>query len=305
MDNKEKNFVSVLVCLNREDESSEVMSFFNKVESIIASKFEKYELVVVNNACQPSYIEELREWGKARSHPLTILHMSIQQDRENCMSAATDAAIGDFIFEFDSPFFPCEKEILTCAYEKALEGNDIVSICPIQQRLVSKFFYFVFNRNSLSAYPIRTDICRIVSRRAINRVQSACWNIPYRKAAYAASGLKSAVIEFPGKGTNRHPECFRRAVESVLLYTNAGYVFSMLVTVAMMMVTLVAMVYTIVVFYIGLPIEGWTTTMLVLTFGLTGLFGIMTIIIKYLSLILGLVFRKPQYLIENIEKIQK
>lgn len=45
--------------------------------------------------------------------------------------------------------------------------------------------------------------------------------------------------------------------------------------------------------------------MFVLTLGFAGLFAVLTIIIKYLSLLVDLVFKKQNYLIESIEKIQK
>ena len=45
--------------------------------------------------------------------------------------------------------------------------------------------------------------------------------------------------------------------------------------------------------------------MLVLTFGLLGLFIVLSIIIRYLSLLLDMTFRKQKYLVEGIEKIQK
>ena len=50
---------------------------------------------------------------------------------------------------------------------------------------------------------------------------------------------------------------------------------------------------------------GFTTTMLVLTGSFFGVFAILTIIIKYLSLLVNLIFKKQRYLVESIEKISK
>lgn len=62
-------------------------------------------------------------------------------------------------------------------------------------------------------------------------------------------------------------------------------------------------IYTVVIFYAGQPVEGWTTTMFVLTIGLFGLFTLQAIIIKYLSLILELIFQKTKYRIESVQKL--
>ena len=65
------------------------------------------------------------------------------------------------------------------------------------------------------------------------------------------------------------------------------------------------LVYVVDVFCKGHLIEGWTTTMFVITFGFTGFFAILSIIVKYLALLVDITFKQQKYLIESIEKIQK
>lgn len=69
--------------------------------------------------------------------------------------------------------------------------------------------------------------------------------------------------------------------------------------------SLAELVYTLVVFITGHPVEGWTTTMFVITVGFSGLFAVLTIVVKYLSLLVDLVFKQQKYLVESIEKLQK
>ena len=145
----------------------------------------------------------------------------------------------------------------------------------------------------------------LVSRRAINRVHASSPHLPYRKAAYAASGLAMADLEFDGRLTDRAAGRFRLAVDSLALYTDAGYRLSAGVAVAMMLVALAELAYTLLVFATGHPIQGWTTTMFVLTLGFAGVFAVLAIVVKYLSLLVDLVFKRQKYLIEGIEKIQK
>ena len=45
--------------------------------------------------------------------------------------------------------------------------------------------------------------------------------------------------------------------------------------------------------------------MLFMSFAFFGLFGILTIIVKYLSVIVGLLFKRQQYMVEGLEKITK
>ena len=72
-----------------------------------------------------------------------------------------------------------------------------------------------------------------------------------------------------------------------------------------MSLALAELIYTLVIFATGHPVEGWTTTMFVITVGFAGLFAVLTIVVKYLSLLLNLTFRQQKYLVESIEKLQK
>jgi polyisoprenyl-phosphate glycosyltransferase len=68
----------------------------------------------------------------------------------------------------------------------------------------------------------------------------------------------------------------------------------MLMTLMMMTATLGAAIYSIVVFAIGKPVEGFTTTMLVITGSFFGVFAILAIIIKYLSVLVDLIFLRTK-----------
>lgn len=301
--NKEKNFVSAVVYLH--NDGARAVEFFRRITAVLDAHFEQYELVAVDDACTDATVEGLRQWAAGQDKPLTMLHMSLCQGLEPCMNAGLDAAIGDYVYEFDSTAMPYDKEMIFQAYQTALQGNDIVSVCPTRTSGSSRLFYRVFNANSHSAYQLRTDAFRLVTRRAINRVHASSENLPYRKAAYAASGLRMADLEFEGqmgdKGTGR----LALAADSLALYTDAGYKVSAGVAIVMMVLALIELAYTLVIFCAGHPIEGWTTMMFVLTLGFAGVFAVLAIVVKYLSLLVDLTFKKQKYLVESIEKIQK
>jgi len=71
----------------------------------------------------------------------------------------------------------------------------------------------------------------------------------------------------------------------------------------MALFTILVAIYTIIIFINNEPVQGWTTTMLFLSFAFCGLFIILTIIIKYLEIIIELIFKKKNYTIESIEKL--
>ena len=95
------------------------------------------------------------------------------------------------------------------------------------------------------------------------------------------------------------------AANSLLLFTDIGYRFAKFMTVFMMIVSVFMVFYSVVVYLTANPVVGWTTTILFLSVAFFGLFGILTIIIKYLQLLVDLVFKRKQYSFESIEKLTK
>ena len=302
-ENKEKNFITAVVYLH--DDEARVVPFMQMLNERLDARFEQYEIIAVDDRCTDGTVQALRAWAKDLKKPLTILHMSLYQGVESAMNAGLDCAIGDYVYEFDSTEALWPADCIGAAYDAAMQGSDIVSVCPSRQRASSQWFYRLFNASSHSAYKLRTDAFRLVSRRAINRVHAVSEKLPYRKAAYAASGLKMTDLVYEGMAPRRAEGRLGLAVDSLALYTDAGYKLSLGLTGAMLLLTLFELVYTLVIYFNGRPIEGWTTTMLVLTVGFLGLFALFAVALKYLSLILELTFKRQTSLVEGIEKIQK
>lgn len=299
--NKEQNYVSAVVYVDKVDHQT--MNFFDAVNTCLDQHFLNYELIAVTTYNGNHDDSPLRNWSKSLKRPLTLVHMSLKQSHEQCMNAGLDISIGDYVYEFDSTEQPYEIDLIWNAYELAMKGNDIVSVCPKTEKFISQCFYHIFNAHSNAEYKLRSDVFRLVSRRAINRAHAISENLPYRKATYATCGLKMDEIEFDGKLSYKKSERFDLAVDSLSLYTDFGYKFSLGLTLLMLLGTIAILIYTFSVYFMGNPVSGWTTTMLVLSGGMTGIFALLAVMIKYLSLILMLVFKKQSYLVENVEKL--
>lgn len=307
MAGKEKNFVSAVVYLG--DEADSAAPFLSAVTGQLAARFEQYELVFVEDFSRDGTEANVKAFLAEMESPppVTMIHMSIRQGRELAMNAGIDMAIGDFVYEFDTMQMHYPASLIDDAYDTCLKGNDIVSVSPKKNRgLGSALFYKLFNASSRSRYKLQTDVFRLLSRRAINRVHSISPTMPYRKAAYAASGLKIATLTYEGEA-GRLAEHMRlsRAADSLALYTGLGYKASLVVSIAMLLFTVGVLVYTLIINLSGIvdPVPGWTTTMLVLGGGFFGVFLILAIVLKYLSLLVDMLFRKQKYLVESVEKI--
>lgn len=315
MKNREKNFVSAVVYVRNNEKT--IKDFLENINALFSENFEKYEIICVNDASEDNSVAKVKEAAALMEKVnVSIVSMSFYQGIEAAMLAGIDIAIGDFVYEFDNAYIDFDLDMIMQIYYKSLEGFDIVSAAADRkQKFSSELFYSIFNKYTNYQYELRTESFRVLSRRAINRASSLNKTMPYRKAVYANCGLKYTTLTYAGlpvsNGEAVHmdkKEKIRRrnlAVDSLILFTDVAYRFSTGMTILMMCITVLMAAYTVFIFVTGNPTAGWTTTLAFLSLAFFGLFGILTVVIKYLSILVNLVFKKQKYTFESIEKLTK
>ena len=309
--NKEDKFVSVVVYLHNDEKFVEL--FIKKVSSMLSSSFLNYELICVDDGSSDNTIQKAKEVAESIDDCTTsIVKLNNHQGYEAAMNAGVDMAIGDYVFEFDSAIVDYDFSLVMEVYDKMSEGYDIVSASnTLYKRASSNIFYNIFNEGAKLQYNVQSESFRIVSRRAINKIYSMGRAIKYRKAFYANCGLKSTCIEYKGekkllkyRESNREHRADTAAV-SLILFTNIAYKVSLGISIFMMLATVFMAIYTVATFITQNAIEGFTTTMLVITGSFFAVFVLLAVIIKYLSVLVQIVFEKQEYRIESIEKISR
>lgn len=301
--NKEKNYLSVVIYIYNNEK--EIKKYLSKIYKLLESYFEKIEIICVNDASTDMSVKEIKKSLKQEFLTLNIINMSYHEGIEKSMVAGTNLAIGDFIIEIDSINLDYELEKLIEIYYECLKGYDIVTLSPNSNTIKSKIFYKIFNKYSKTKNKIYTEKARILSRRAINRLGMMFNQILYRKIAYLNCGLKTKNIKYENNFKQKSLSTRELAIDSLLIFTEAGYKFSLFMS-ALMIISIIFMAsYTLIFYLYKKPIEGWTTTLLFLSFCFFGLFVLLTIIIKYLSLIIENSYYKDYNNISSIEKISK
>ncbi len=309
---KEKKFISLVVYLH--DVEDYIEYFLDKVLPVCENHFQEFEIVCVDDGCTDDTVGKLRAYIEKNQVKamVNVVHMSFFQGLESAMNAGRDIAIGDFVYEFDDVFVDYEPDLLLKVYEKLLEGNDIVAArSKGKLRLSSKLFYALYNSTSRAKAKIGPETFRIVSRRAINRIKSMGQYIPYRKAVYMNCGLKNDTINYESKDKDARvknkivaKERTSLALDSFIYFTNAMEKVSAIISGLFLLLTVGTGLYVISDFFnSNKPVEGWLSTMSFLALGFFGVFALLTIILKYLSVMLNLVFRQQRYLVADIEKV--
>lgn len=308
--NKEENFISAVVYVNNSESNLEY--FLTNLISILKENFKKIEIVCVNDFSKDNSLNIIKQIGEnLKDINLSVINMSYYHGVEASMVAGVDLSIGDFVFEFDSVYADYDFKEIMNVYRLALKGSDIVRAVPKNNKdTKANFFYFLFNKFSNLEYKIYRESFRILSRRAINRINSLNPNITYRKPVYAKCGLKMDTIKYDVNKTFKEKRGeegyrFQLAIDSLILFTNVGYNFSIFITILMLLVTIFMVIYVIVIRFLKNPVEGWTTTILFLSLSFFGLFSILTLVLKHLNIIINLLHNKKNYTFESIIKLTK
>lgn len=308
----EKKFISIVAYLHNAENN--IVNFLDTVIGVCQSNYEKLEVILVNDACEDGTMEQLRKYME--NHPqnmmVNVVHMSCFQGLESAMNAGRDIAIGDFVYEFDDILVDYSPEVVLKAYQELIKGYDIVSVKSCgKNRLTSRMFYALFNKTSCGTAKIGPETFRIISRRAINRVRTIGQYIPYRKAMYMNCGLKATTIAYDSTNQNIRvknstiiSERTDLAIDSFIYFTNALERISAIISGVFLLITILVGVYIIADFFSQDKIvEGWVSTMGFMAMGFFGVFVLLTIILKYLSVLINLIFKQQRYLVADIEKL--
>ncbi|MBR4530670.1 MAG: glycosyl transferase family 2 [Lachnospiraceae bacterium] len=309
--NPDQTFISAVASVGAD--RSELTGFLMLVEQTLTGRFLQGEIILVVRDDAEEAGREIREYFAA--HPTKLLTSIVTMDaasgQESAMNAGRDIAIGDYVFEFDDIHVDYDGAVILEAYEKSLTGYDIVTARNDRRsRFTSRLFYRTYNRLSGAGRGLGPSTFRVLSRRAINRVKSLSTYIPYRKAVYENAGLASAEVIYHSTdegGANRHSVRQARsglAVDSFIYFTNLMERISLTVCGVFFLIAVIVVIYVIVSLCSDEQLSsGWVSIMGFLSIGFTGLFGLLTIVIRYLSVLVDLTFRRQQYLIKDIEKI--
>ena len=309
---REHNFVSSIIYLHNDEEY--VSEFLAKLCKVMEQNFEKYEIICVNDGCIDNTVEELKRYQAQNGdgHALSLINLSYYQGMEAAMNAGRDLAVGDFLFEFDQCTMDFEEDLIMKVYRRALEGYDVVAAAPRNYvPLSSRLFYTIYNFGSRLKNKLRQERFRIVSRRAVNRVNQLNAYIPYRKAMYMNCGLKADTIVFDNKKNmnrkhNKEEMGSRStlAMDTVIIFTNLLERASMFLSILFFVILILMFGYVVTSFFSAQkPVEGWLSLMGLMSLGFFMMFLMLTLIFKYLSVILNMMFKRQQYVIEGVDKL--
>jgi polyisoprenyl-phosphate glycosyltransferase len=307
---REKRFISFVVCVGDEEITAD--TFLSELIRLAEEMFESWEVIVVLNGSPDGTGRAIRETVKS-SAGVILITLAWRHDEELAMLAGTDFAIGDLIYEIESTYRDWPLEILATLYERCLAGNDIVSAAPDRPlSLGSKLFYYLLRKMSYLNLELTTEELRLVSRRSLNAVLSAKETTRYRKALYKSSGFPCATVTYkPLHEKRKRPQDgllnrIGTAFDVLISFSSFGYNIGILFSVLFLILSIGIGVFAVDRYLVRKEIaSGWTTLSLFLSFGFSGIFLVLGLLGKYLSMALIELQQRSPYRVSSVMRIEK
>jgi len=311
INNKDSCFVSAVIYVH--DDESIIADTLRSIARTLSTRFANIELICVDDASRDKSVEIIRNISSELPiGSISLIKMGNYHGLEKSMSAGLDKAVGDFVYEIDSAIMDYRPELLLEIYQRSLQGYDIVSACPQRAPTNSKLFYKLLSSAGNENYTLSTETLRILTRRAINRIDGTNKNIFYRKIVYTTSGLSTDSIIYEQdkakkKKNSRKVRNTRMnlAVDTLIVFTNLAYRISITLSIIMAIFMFIAGIYTVIAYFSGAQImEGWAPIMGLISAGFTGVFLILTALIKYFDILVKQTFYQKNYLISTIDELK-
>lgn len=298
-------FLSIVVYAR--DVGDVVPDWLGALSEHLAARYELFEVVVVDDGSTDDTARAAADAANAMAGAVHVVELARPHGLERAMLAGIARTTGDWIVELDDCPPAHDFELIDEMYALASSGHDIVAATAGASTRTAGWFYALVNRASYLDEPLVTERSRVVSRRAVNAMLDLPERTRYRKALYSLTGLSKTSIDFsPTRHVHRGggERAVATAVDILIAFSNVGPRLAQLLAAAFAVITLLSAGYVVVVNLVSdSVVEGWTTLMVLLSFGFAGLFLLLGVLGEYLARILAEVRARPLYFVEREHSI--
>ncbi|MBG9735021.1 glycosyltransferase [Paenibacillus alvei] len=304
---KEQVFISVVIYTHN-DETIIEETLIN-LDQAVNRAFKNYEIIIVNDCSEDNTLIKAREVSKRINGDTTIINLSRKHGVEHAMMAGLNRSMGDFVYEIESAVVDYPLELIQEMFKTATKGGfDIVAASSGLTSWKSKMFYALLNKLSYLQLSLSTENVRLVTRRALNSMLNLKEKVRYRKALYEYTGYSKKLINYnsstnnPVKSKQLNRENISLALDALVSFSNFGLKMSHILSSLFFVFSVFMGSYALYNYFFNKSVvQGWTTLMILISFGFAGIFFIVGIIGEYISRILVELQNRPFYSTKSVE----
>lgn len=302
--------LSIIVPVYNEDDVIKI--FHQKTSSVLDSQPFDAEIIYVNDGSTDSTLEKLLQLKEVDSR-IIIADLSRNFGKEIAMTAGLDYCKGDAVVIIDADLQD-PPELIPELILKWQAGYDVVYAKRISRegesalkKLTSKVFYRILKHVSRVTIPEDTGDFRLMSRRAVNALNSLRERNRYMKGLFAWIGYPQTAVlyhrdpRYAGESKWNYYSLWNLAVEGITSFSTAPLKMS---TYMGLLTATGAFLYGIWIIFktliYGDPVAGFPTMMAIILFLGGSQLLALGIIGEYLGRIFSESKQRPLYLINGL-----
>lgn len=269
-----------------------------------------YELVLVDDGSRDRTWDEIVKAGKEDENILGV-HFSRNFGKESAIYAGLAQATGDVVAVMDCDL-QHPPETLLQMYHLWEEGYEVVegikkSRCreSFLYRESAGFFYRIMSRITKIDMQNASDF-KMMDRKVVDSILSMPERNMFFRATSSWVGFRSTSVEFEvrereaGQSKWSTWSLVRYAFTNIVAFTTVPLQFVTIIGFACFFCSLILIIYSLVQFFGGRAVEGYTTTLIVLLLIGSAIMVSLGIIGYYISRIYEEVKRRPRYIVSKI-----
>ncbi len=296
----EQNYISIVLVI-----SNEKINFIERIEEInkiLNNNFKNSEIIIVDNTLGKIDLNVLSE----QEIKYTLIKLPIKHGNQQALNAGTAMAIGDYIVEIEDISFNIEYNQIIDLYRKSQEGYDFVFLTPKKSKKSSKLFYKILNsyfKNMFNS-DINSSVMTLSSRRGQNKIAEVGRRVINRNVAYVLSGLNtfSIITDIEYKNKRSFSDNLMLMFDTLIYHTDAIMLISQRLSFIFLGLFSLGIIYSIILKLFFNIVEGWASLFILLSLGFSGIFFILSIIIRYLHHILRSSLNSKDYIYRGVDK---
>ena len=304
-----KRLSVVAPCFNEQDGIDE---FYRRVSAVCAASVgDSYEIVLVNDGSTDSTLSALRTLSERDSH-VVVVDLARNYGHQIALTAGLEFAGGERILILDADLQD-PPELLSQMMALMDEGNDVVYGQRRRRTgeswfklATAKLFYRLLQRLVDVAIPMDTGDFRLMSRPALNHLNSMPEHFRFVRGMVSWIGLRQAPLPYDRDarfaGATHYPlrRMIRLALDAVTSFSTVPLRFASHLGFLMGGMGVLALGYTLWSWASGNAVPGWTSlAVLILIIG-SGQFMVLGIFGEYLGRMYMEAKRRPLYIVNEI-----
>ena len=270
----------------------------------------RYELVLVNDGSKDRTWEEIQAAGKKDQHILGV-HFSRNFGKESAVFAGMAQTTGDVVAVMDCDL-QHPPEVLLEMYHKWEEGYQVIEGIKKSRgkesflhKESSGFFYGIMSRITRIDMQNTSDF-KMLDRQVVNTILSMPERNMFFRATTSWVGYRTTYVEFEvrereaGESKWSTWSLVKYAFTNIVAFTTIPLQFVTVGGGICFLCSLILMIYSLVQYFTGHAIEGYTTILLVMLLLGSAVMLSLGIIGYYMAKIYEEVKHRPRYIISQI-----